>query len=192
MTALRKYLMKKLVHYMTKGKGQSSMDVGEAILETVSDKGDLEEQFQSEVVPKAEENMEEEVEEEEEETVTVESASVGVMEEEEEMVMVDATSGEVVQEKEEEMDTESLAAATLELVGQMDIEISDQDAIGAELVGVVENKDATLSVEQAETVGVSTGVVTTTTTTTAPAATTSVVANGSDGYRADVGEKKEV
>ena len=80
MTALRKYLMGKLVHYIKKGAGKlgaettpTDMDV---ILDPVEENGDLENQFENKSMAKVEDD-------------------------EEEMVTVD---GEVIEEK-EELDT---------------------------------------------------------------------------------------
>ena len=160
MTALRKYLMGKLVHYIKKGAGQlraestpTDMDV---VLDPVEENG--ENQF--------------------------ETKSVKVEDDEEEMVTVDA-SGEVMEE-EEEMDTEKLAAATLELVGQMEIEISDQDAGGTELVSTKTEDTAAISEPPLASSTISSTSIITTTTTTLTSSIEPVTAASDDGVKKQV------
>ena len=50
--------------------------------------------------------------------------------------MVDV--GDVVEERGEEMNVNNFSASTMELVGQMEIEISDQDGSGGVIVSVEE------------------------------------------------------
>ena len=185
-TALRKYLMKRLLHFMRSGGSDlplettpTEMDVGEMVLETAgeTDSGALSgPQFQSEIASggvgvETEEEEEKEMEEEEvvEEEEEEEEAEVE-QEEEEEMVMVEATGGEMEEKEAEEkgdgeMDTENLVAATLELVGHLKIEISDQDGGGEDLVGVVKSEEPEV-VMTTEEQTITTTIPTTTTTAT--------------------------